>query len=122
MLRRSSTAFGCASQASASGVLRRVFPFMSVQICPGCNGRNASQADICEWCGRPFDGRARGFTLRWWHLAVGLLFGVVVAATAALAFLNGSRIDLRPRPAPSPTPVVDVAPLPTRAATAGQIL
>jgi len=77
---------------------------------------------ICEWCGRPFDGRARGFTLRWWHLAVGLLFGVVVAATTALAFLNASRIDFRPRPAPSPTPVVDVAPLPTRAATAGQIL
>jgi hypothetical protein len=98
---------------------------MSVQICPGCNGRNASQADICEWCGRPFTGRPRGFTLRWWHLAVVLLFGLVLLAAVALAFLSSSRIDLRPRPAPapaSPTPVVEVTALPTRAATSGVVL
>ena len=50
---------------------------MSVQVCPGCQGRNSPQAETCEWCGRPFDGRARGFSLRWWHLATALLFAVV---------------------------------------------
>ena len=56
---------------------------MSVQVCPGCQGRNAPQAATCEWCGRPFDGRARGFSLRWWHLATVLLFGFVVVATGS---------------------------------------
>jgi hypothetical protein len=95
---------------------------MSIQVCPGCQGRNDPRAAICEWCGRPFDGRSHGFTLRWWHLASGVLFGLVVAATAALAFLNVSRFDIRPRPVASPVPVVEVTALPTRAATAGVIL
>src|SRR2546423_238404 len=95
---------------------------MSSQVCPGCQGRNAPRAAICEWCGRPFDGRTRGFALRWWHLASGLLFTLVVAATLALAFLNTSRFDIRPRPVASPAPVADVTALPTRAATAGLIL
>jgi hypothetical protein len=95
---------------------------MSLQVCPGCQGRNTPQAAICEWCGRPFDGRSRGFTLRWWHLASGVLFGLVVAATATLAFLNVSRFDIRPRPVASPAPVTEVTALPTRAATAGIVL
>jgi hypothetical protein len=100
---------------------------MSVQICPGCNGRNPAEADLCEWCGRPFRGRAHGFTLRWWHLATALLFGVVILAVAALAFLSASRVDLRdlrPRAAPaaSPPPAVDATALPTRAATSGVVL
>ncbi len=95
---------------------------MSLQVCPGCQGRNDPRAAICEWCGRPFDGRTRGFTLRWWHLASALLFGLVVAATATLAFLNTSRFDIRLRPAASPAPAVDVTALPTRAATAGLVL
>jgi hypothetical protein len=100
---------------------------MSVQICPGCNGRNASQAERCEWCDRPFRGRARGFTLRWWHLATVLLFGFVVLATGTLVLLSTSRItipDLRPRAVPvaSPVPVAEVTALPTRAATSGVVL
>ena len=95
---------------------------MSLQVCPGCQGRNAPQAAICEWCGRPFDGRTRGFTLRWWHLASGVLFGLVVAATATLALLNTSRFDIRPRLAPAPSPAAVVTALPTRAATAGVVL
>jgi hypothetical protein len=97
---------------------------MSLQICPGCQGRNAPQAVNCEWCGRPFHGRSSGFRLRWWHLATGLLFGLVVLATATLVFLSFSRLDIRPRPAPAPaaSPVVEVTALPTRAATVGQIL
>jgi hypothetical protein len=95
---------------------------MSSQVCPGCQGHNAPQVAICEWCGRPFDGRPHGFALRWWHLASGVLFGLVVAAAAALVFLNTTRLDIRPRPVASPVPVAEVTALPTRAATAGVVL
>lgn len=99
---------------------------MSVQVCPGCQGRNSPQAETCEWCGRPFDGRASGFTLRWWHVATALLFGFVVIAMVALAYLTSARLpsvsDLRPRTAPSPTVRVEPTALPTRAATPGLTL
>lgn len=94
---------------------------MSVQVCPGCQGRNSPQAETCEWCGRPFDGRARGFSLRWWHLATALLFGFVAIATVALIYLSTARLpslsDFRPRPSTSPTVQVEAPALPTRAAT-----
>lgn len=91
---------------------------MSIQVCPGCQGRTTTPAATCEWCGRPFDGRARGFSLRWWHLVTALLFGFVVLAAAALAFLSATRLDFQSRPAPSPQPVAQPTILPTRAATA----
>lgn len=91
---------------------------MSIQVCPGCQGRNSPQAEGCEWCGRPFDGRARGFSLRWWHLVTVLLFGLVLLAAASLAVLSASRLDVRPRLLPSPAPVAEATLLPTRAATA----
>jgi hypothetical protein len=98
---------------------------MSVQVCPGCQGRNSSQAETCEWCGRPFDGRASGFALRWWHVATAMLFGFVVIATVSLVFLSANRLpsvaDLRPRPS-SPAPVAVATALPTRAATPGLTL
>lgn len=99
---------------------------MSVQVCPGCQGRNASQAATCEWCGRPFDGRAGGFSVRWWYLATVVLFGFVVIATGTLLYLNASRLpsisDFRPQPAASPPPTAEPAALPTRAATPGLTL
>ena len=99
---------------------------MSVQVCPGCQGRNSPPAAICEWCGRPFDGRASGFVLRWWHLATALLFGFVVIATIGLVALSSSRLpsiaDLRARAAPSPTARVEATALPTRASTPGLTL
>ena len=99
---------------------------MSVQICPGCQGRNSLQAEACEWCGRRFDGRASGFSLRWWHLATVLLFGFVVVATGALIYLNASRLpslsDFRPKPLASPQARVDPTVLPTRASTPGLTL
>jgi hypothetical protein len=98
---------------------------MSVQVCPGCQGRNLPQAETCEWCGRPFDGRAGGFSLRWWHVATAMLFGFVVIATVSLVFLSANRLptvaDFRPKPA-SPTPVVAATLLPTRASTPGLTL
>src|SRR6266540_3507825 len=98
---------------------------MSVQVCPGCQGRNSSQAETCEWCGRPFDGRSSGFALRWWHIATAMLFGFVVLATVSLALLSANRLpsvsDFRLRPA-SPTPVVAATLLPTRASTPGLTL
>src|SRR5262245_19793826 len=94
---------------------------MSVQVCPGCQGRNSPQAETCEWCGRRFDGHGGGFSLRWWHLATALLFGFVVIALGSLIFLSSSRLpslsDLRPKPAASPAVRVEPTVLPTRAAT-----
>jgi hypothetical protein len=99
---------------------------MSVQVCPGCQGRNSPQAETCEWCGRLFDGRARGFSFRWWHLATVLLFGFVVIATGTLAYLTSNRLpsisDFRPKPAASPAALVEATALPTRAATPGLTL
>lgn len=99
---------------------------MSVQVCPGCQGRNLPEAATCEWCGRPFDGRSSGFALRWWHLATALLFGFVVVATLSLVFLSANRLptlsDFRPKPAASPTVRIEPTQLPTRAATPGQTL
>ena len=99
---------------------------MSVQVCPGCQGRNAPQAASCEWCGRPFDGQASGFSFRWWHLVTVLLFGFVVVATGTLVYLSSSRLpslaDLRIRPTASPEARIEPTTLPTRAATPGLTL
>jgi hypothetical protein len=99
---------------------------MSVQDCPGCQGRNLPQAAICEWCGRPFDERARGFSLRWWHLATALLFGFVLLALASVMFLSNVRLpsvsDLRAKPTVLPVPIAQATVLPTRAATPGLTL
>lgn len=120
MLRRSSAA----SCRHERWFRRRISLLMSVQVCPGCQGRNSSRSELCEWCGRSFDGRQRGFALRWWHLAVILLFGFVVLAAGSLAFLSANRQDLlRPRVAASPTSLsLEPTLLPTRAATAGLTL
>lgn len=99
---------------------------MSVQVCPGCQGRNAPGAPLCEWCGRSFDGRSAGFALRWWHFVTALLFGFVLVATVSLVYLSADRIpgvsDFRPKPAVSPTALVSATQLPTRAATPGLTL
>ncbi len=99
---------------------------MSVQVCPGCQGRNSPQAATCEWCDRPFDGRTRGSWFRWWHVATVLLFGFVVVATGMLVYLNASRIpslsDLRSKPIASPPALVEATLFPTRAATPGLTL
>ena len=96
---------------------------MSVQICPGCQGRNAPDADVCDWCGRPFREGGGPFILRWWHLATVALLGMVVAAVAGLFLVGAARLDPRQQAAPVPPPG-QAAPaaaspaLPTRAATA----
>jgi hypothetical protein len=97
---------------------------MSVQVCPGCQGRNSPQAEMCDWCGRPFDGRARGFSFRWWHLAT-VLLGFVAIAMGTLLYLSSSRLpsiaDFRSRVTPS-DPRIEATSLPTRAATPGLTL
>ncbi len=81
---------------------------------------------VCEWCGRRFDGRTGGFSLRWWHIATALLFGFVLLASVSVVFLSNVRLpsvsDLRARPAASPEPVAQATTLPTRAATPGLTL
>ena len=127
MLRRSPGRFRASFQRAGTGGEHN--HLMSVQVCPGCQGRNAPQAATCEWCGRPFDGRARGSWLRWWHLATVLLFGFVVVATGALVYLNASRLpafpslaDIRGKPTASPGAQAEPTMLPTRAATPGLTL
>lgn len=124
MLRRSPGRFRASSKRAGNGWQTQ--PFMSVQVCPGCQGRNAPQAATCEWCGRPFDARARGSWFRWWHVATVLLFGFVAVATGLLVYLNASRLpalsDFRPKPAASPAALVEPTMLPTRAATPGLTL
>jgi hypothetical protein len=71
------------------------------RVCPGCGGRNAPQADACDWCGRPFSGQRRSISVRWWPLAASILFGLVVVAVVSLAILNANRPDVRPRPSPT---------------------
>lgn len=70
---------------------------MSVQVCPGCGGRNTPQAESCDWCGRSFSERQRSFSVRWWQLAGALVIASIVAAVVGLAFLNASRPDTRAR-------------------------
>lgn len=102
---------------------------MSVQVCPGCQGRNSPTAATCEWCGRPFDGRASGFSLRWWHVVTALLFGFVIFALGSLLYLSASRFpglpslaDIRGKPTASPVAQAAPTALPTRAATPGLTL
>ena len=93
---------------------------MSVQICPGCQGRNAPDVDACDWCGRPFREGHGPFILRWWHVATVALLGMVVAAVAGLFIVGAARLDPRQQAAPpGEAPAVAASPgLPTRAATA----
>jgi len=53
--------------------------------CPGCGARNAPDARVCEWCGRPFllrDQRRSGRWLSSVGIAVGALLGAIVVALA----------------------------------------
>ena len=96
-----------------------------VQVCPGCGGRNVPQAESCDWCARSFSGRQRSFNLRWWPLAVALLFAAVVTAVVGLSLLNAARADSRTAPtaatvaSPSPSEATPRAgPTNTRTASA----
>ena len=90
---------------------------MSVQVCPGCGGRNTAQADACDWCGRSFSGRQRSFSIRWWQLAGSILFAVLVVAVVGLALLNASRPEARPQPTAA-SPATATIPPPGAAAGA----
>ena len=82
-----------------------------VQVCPGCGGRNVPRAESCDWCGRSFSGRQRSFSLRWWPLAVSILFGGVVVAVVGLSLLNAARPESRPKPTPASTPSTALSPI-----------
>ena len=78
--------------------------------CPGCGARNAPDARVCEWCGRPFllrDQRRPERAL--WALGA-LAFLLLAAGVAAVALFSAPWFPPRsaahaPTPAPAPTAV-----------------
>jgi hypothetical protein len=76
--------------------------------CPGCGARNAPDARVCEWCGRPFllrDQRRPQRAL--WGLAA--LAGILaIAALAAFALFSMPGLPSRgPAQAPASTPTAE---------------
>jgi hypothetical protein len=62
-----------------------------VVTCPGCGGKNPTGSNECDWCGRPFVTRGGRLRLTIWQVLSSLLLLGVIAAVAALAFLNAGR-------------------------------
>ncbi len=87
----------------------------TVVICPGCGGRNPSDASVCDWCARPFVSPARQLRPSGWQLLSMLFLLALVGAVAALGYLNASRTVATSRPTPA-VPAVST-PLPTPAVT-----
>ncbi len=87
---------------------------MSLHICPGCQGRNAPDADICDWCGQPFRASRGPLILQWWHLVAVALIGAVLLAVGGLFLVGGSRLDPRTLAAPQVGPIA-APPAPTLA-------
>ena len=80
--------------------------------CPGCGGRNAREAQSCEWCRRPFiPHRQRGLSARWWGVLSGAVIAVLLVLIGGLALLNVTRTVGR-GPAPTPTAPPTLLPLP----------
>jgi hypothetical protein len=66
-------------------------PDEPVATCPGCGGKNPAGSNECDWCGRPFVSKGGRLRLTIWQLVSSLLLLGVIAAVAALAFLNAGR-------------------------------
>ena len=87
-------------------------PETDVRICPGCGGRHAPGAEVCDWCGRSFSGREPASRLRLWLVAGGTLLALTLAAVTGLGVLLASRPSLPTIFVSGPargTPTVDVA-------------
>ena len=119
MLRRSSVAVRASCRVGRHR--GQTHPSMSVQVCPGCQGRNLPQAETCEWCGRPFDGRASGFALRWWHRGHGAAVRIRRASRRSVwSFLSASRLPSALRSSPTAGGSPDAARRGDGAANAGR--
>jgi hypothetical protein len=89
-------------------------------LCPGCGARNAPEARVCDWCGRPFllrDQRRHGRFL--WVVGT-LICLLAVGGLTAMALLRGApgpwpllRQGATPLPTVAPAPAVELtAPAP----------
>src|ERR1041385_8813380 len=66
-------------------------PAEPVVTCPGCGGKNPTDSNECDWCGRPFVTRGGRLRLTIWQLLSSLLLLGVIGAGAALAYLTPGR-------------------------------
>ena len=66
-------------------------PTEDVAICPGCGGKNPSNSNECDWCGRPFVSKGGRIRITIWQVLSSLLLLGLIGAVAALAFLNAGR-------------------------------
>lgn len=62
-----------------------------ISVCPGCGGKNASNAAECDWCGRPFLSKGGRIRLTIWQVLSSLMLLGLIGAVAALAILNAGR-------------------------------
>jgi hypothetical protein len=88
-------------------------PEDSVEICPGCGGKNPPGSSECDWCGRPFVTKGGRLRLTIWQVVSSLLLLGLIGAVAALAVLNAGRALPPVRViAATNTPGATVAPTP----------
>lgn len=78
--------------------------------CPGCGGRNPSDAATCDWCGRSFKSPNHQLDARWLRLGASLVFAALVATVVLLAVLNATRPAPARAPASTPTPAPSATP------------
>ncbi len=84
-------------------------------VCSGCGGRNAPDAQVCDWCSRPFTSPAVRYRPSRWQVVSGLVLLVAVVAVAVLGYLNAARpVATRAAPQTAAT----APPLPTAGPTA----
>jgi hypothetical protein len=62
-----------------------------ITVCAGCGGKNPASSTECDWCGRPFLSKGGRLRLTIWQVLSSLLLLGLIAAVAALAFLNAGR-------------------------------
>ena len=89
-------------------------PTEQIVTCPGCGGRNPTGSNECDWCGRPFVSKGGRLRLTIWQLLTTLLLLGLIAAVAALAYLNQGRAlpPVRTSSATVTTPVSTFVPTP----------
>jgi hypothetical protein len=66
-------------------------PTEPIVTCPGCGGKNLAASSECDWCGRPFVTRGGRLRLTFWQVFTSLVLLLIIAAVAALAYLNQGR-------------------------------
>lgn len=87
-------------------------PDEDIVTCPGCGGKNRAGSNECDWCGRTFVSKGGRLRLTLWQAISSLLVLALIAAVAALAYLNAGRAlpPVRVSAAASTTPAATLIP------------